>query len=406
MSAQEPHTPIGRRDVTFGGGGPAMLVAAVIGIIGIALFVVGLGANKRQAYHSYLAAYVFVVSLPIGALIFICIGHAMGSKWFVAVRRIPEAMVGAFPILALLFIPIVLGMKQLFPWVKGAEFTIPDMANAHWQHLMHVKRPYLNENGFIIRGIVYLAIWIILAEVFRRWSFKQDRDPNVLISSPRKLSGPALPLIAFSLTFAAFDWMMSLSPAWYSAAFGLYWFAGSFMAAMATMILLAARGKATTMPHLLTPGHFGALGRLMFAFVVVWAYIAYAQGFITWIANKPEEVPWYLERIRNGWGTVGIFLIVGHFALPFLILLQKDLKRKPKQIAVAAVWLLIVHYVDMHWLVLPALHHTFKPHWLDLACIAGVGGLAVAFALFRQRGRLVVPVGDPRLETGLRYIGT
>ncbi len=405
MSAPRPVTR--RTFPTFAGGGVALIVSAVIGVVGLALFFVGMGADKRQAYHSYLAAFVFVTSIPIGALIFLCIGHAMGAKWVVPVRRISEAIVAAFPVLALLFIPIILGLKQLYPWVHGAAFRTAEMSNPHFEHLMHKKAAYLNETGFIVRGFGYFLAWIIIAEVLRRWSFKQDRDPgSVTLFHSRAVSAPALPIIAFALSFAAFDWMMSLAPTWFSAAFGLYWFAGGFMAAMAVIIICAAQAEKNVLRDALKPAHFHALGRLLFAFVIVWAYIAYTQGFITWIANKPEEVTWYIARVRGSWGVWGVVIIVSHFALPFLILLNKDLKKKPRLIAGMGLWLLIAHYFDMYWLVMPALHPGFSFHWLDIACLAGVGGITVAFALLRFRGRALVPIGDPRLEIGLRYSST
>jgi hypothetical protein len=388
------------------GGRTAMLGGAAIGVIGLALVLLGIVIDRRQAYFSYLAAYCFAVSIPIGAIIFLAIGHLIGSKWFVAVRRIAEGIAMTMPVFVVLLIPILLGIRDVYPWAGAPmlEAKEPWFDPEHFAHLLHHKAPYLNTPFFIGRSIAFVLFWTLLAFVFWRWSRRQDGDPaSAPLGSPRTVSAIALPLLAFTLTFAAIDWMMSLSPAWFSAAFGLYWYAGGFMAAMAVLVIAATAAQNGSLAATLQKGHFSAVGRLMFAFVVVWAYIAYAQGFIIWIGNKPEEVPWYIARVRTSWGGVGILLILGHFALPFLILLTKDIKRYPKLLSIVAGWLLLMHYVDVHWLVMPALHAGFTVHWLDLAALCAVVGLPLAFGVWRMRGQPLLPLGDPRLSVGLRY---
>jgi hypothetical protein len=250
--------------------------------------------------------------------------------------------------------------------------------------------------------VFYFAVWIGLSALLRRWSFRQDERGPDAPGRPVAISALTLPALAFTLTFAAFDWIMSLTPAWFSAAFGLYYFSGGMIAAVAVVLIAAALGR-RALDEKLGPSHFHALGRLLFAFVVVWAYIAYVQGFIVWIANKPEEVVWYIARVRGSWGGIGVFLIAGHFAVPFFVLLSKDVKKTAPAVAAMAAWLLVMHYVDIHWLVLPVLHPGSSFHWLDVAALVGVAGLTVAFGAWRLRGVPLLPARDPRFEAGVRY---
>jgi len=195
-----------------------------------------------------------------------------------------------------------------------------------------------------------------------------------------KLAAAGLPILGITLTFAAFDWIMSLTPAWFSAIFGLYVFAGGFIAALGLVAVVAPGAPAVG------PSHTHALGKLTFAFVIFWAYMAYAQGFLIWIADKPEEVTWYLPRVGGSWGVLFVAVIAANFVLPFALLLSRDLKRHPRALAAVGAWLLVAHYLDVAWMVLPVLHPTgIRAHWLDLAALAAVGGLAAAAASARLR---------------------
>ncbi len=400
MSAPAPTTALPERERLTFHGGRAPLIAAGVGVLGLLVFLIGVFVDRRQAFHSYLAAWAWAASLPLGALLFVMTGHLMGSVWTIPFRRISEAVVGAFPAVAILFIPLVFGLGDLYSWAGAPG---PGADDPHVRHLIHHKAPYLRPSFFVVRAGVYLALWTGVGYLLCRWSFRQDRDPAAPAGTPRVISGAALPAMALTLTFAAFDWLMSLMPQWFSAAFGLYFFAGAAVGGLALVAAASAHANRTVLAGALAPSHFHALGKLLFAFVVVWAYIAYSQGFITWIANKPEEVVWYVARARGSWGWVTLILVLGHFFYPFFLMLPREVKRRSSLLTGAALWLLVFHYLDIHWLVLPALRSGFYPHWLDLAALAGVGGSAAAFALWRLRGRPIVAVGDPRLPAGMRY---
>jgi hypothetical protein len=221
----------------------------------------------------------------------------------------------------------------------------------------------------------------------------------------RRLSVGALPLVAITITFAAVDWQMSLDRHLASTIFGVYYFAGGFVAAMAVLVLgVVAASRAGLFEGGLNDDHLHSLGKFLFAFVCFWGYIALSQYLLIWIANLPEEVPWYMLRNDTGWRWVGLFLVVFHFVVPFFVLLSRDLKRRPGPLAFMAVWVLVVHYVDVYWVVMPRIDPQGpRPHWTDLTAFVGVGAAALAFTLWRMRGRSPVPVRDPHLHDSLRY---
>ncbi|MFN7133282.1 MAG: hypothetical protein ACK4N5_14485, partial [Myxococcales bacterium] len=329
--------------------------------------------------------------------------HTAKAKWMVVLRRQIENMTAALPVLAVLFIPIVLGMGKLYVWVNPEAH--PHL-NHEELHLIHHKHGYLNAGGFVVRGLVYFGIWIVVAHLLRGWSLKQDSARDIgLTVRQRKLGVGGLPLLALSITFASFDWLMSLTPVWFSTIYGVYYFAGGFLGAICLLTLTTtyAQGK-DLYGRLVSLHHFHNLGKLMLAFTAFWAYIAFSQLLLVWIANIPEEVPWYKVRLSGSWYPVSIALGLLHFVVPFFILLSRDIKLKPKALAVMAVYLLAVCYLDTYWLVIPAIQpDSPMPSWTDLTAFVGVGGVAVAFAVFRMRGTYSVPVGDPYLQDSLRY---
>jgi hypothetical protein len=269
------------------------------------------------------------------------------------------------------------------------------------------KRPYLNVPFFLVRAAVYFAVWIGVASLLRRWSVQQDlAGGHALTLKQRRLGAASLPFLALTLSFAAFDWMMSVDPRFYSTIFGVYWFAGSFLGVFALLIIAAAATRALPdhFGHHLNADHVHSLGKFLLAFTAFWAYIAFSQFMLIWIANIPEEVPWYIVRTASPWGRVGIFLALGHFALPFFVLLSRDLKRDPRRLALVAAWLLLVHWVDVHWVIMPHVHEAGPSlSWMDLTAFVGVGAAFLAALVFRMRGAATVPVRDPYLEESLRY---
>lgn len=377
-------------------GGRLLAVAGALGLGGLSLTALGLAVAPARALFAWLAAFTFVASVALGALCFLLIVHAAASTWPVAVRRLTEAVAGTFPLLALAFVPVVVGAAHIYPWAHPEAVEDP-----HLRHLIAHKAPYLNVPFFALRGAFYLAVWIAVSALLRRWSFAADESAPSRQQQARALSAAALPLVGLTLTFAAFDWLMSLEPAWFSSVFGIYWFAGGFVASLALLAALAEAARRGPLAAAITTSHFHALGRLVFAFSIFWAYIAYFQALLIQIANKPEEVTFYLHRIEGGWAAVAWLLAGGRFAVPFLLLLPRATKCMPRLMAALGLFLVVTHYLDCYWLVMPLA--PTRHVWIDLAALVGLTGTAVAFAAWRLRGHALLPLGDPRLEEALAY---
>jgi hypothetical protein len=378
-----------------------ILVAAVIGVLGAIGMAIGFATSPAQAAFSYLTAWAYALSIAIGALVFLMIGHAIDARWTIVFQRFTEAVAASLPVLAVLFIPIALSVEWLYPWANPSAGLDPEVA----AKLAH-KAPYLNTTFWVIRSVVFLVAWVVFAELLARWSARFARSPVAIVRA-RALSAAALPAVGLTLTFASFDWLMSLTPIWYSTIFGLLYWSGGFVAALSLIAVIARQARRVPEVAAAIHGsHTGALGRMMLAFLIFWGYMEFAQGIIIWIANKPEEVPWYIARGAGQWGGVFAVLIVGHFAIPFFVLLSKPLKRRPSLLALAGLWLVVMHYVDIYWLVMPVLHKTLAIHWLDLAAPCAVLGVATAATVARPRTRQAFASDDPRLPAALAYEGT
>jgi hypothetical protein len=385
------------------GGQRLVRLGGLLAAGGLALTLLGgIVWDPRRALFSYLVAFVYWLGIALGTLILLGSFHAAAARWPVVLRRFLESVGQSLPLFVLLFVPIAVGAKLLFPWAD------PSALQGELAHAVHHKAPYLNLPFFVVRAVVYFVVWIVVAHLLRAWSVRQDEGggPSLTIRQ-RRLGAGALPFLALTMSFAAFDWMMSLDPRFFSTIFGVYWFAGSFMAAFAVTILAATATRAdpTAFGHHMNLEHFHSLGKFMLAFVAFWAYVAFSQFMLIWIANIPEEVPWYILRIDGGWRWVGAFLALGHFVVPFFLLLQRGVTRNPLQLSRVAVWLLLVHWVDLYWLVMPHLHPSGPRPWLfDITAFLGMGGAVVAFTVVRMRGTASVPVRDPYLEDSLRYL--
>ena len=374
-------------------------------LIGSALAVTGLGAslalglgNRPQLWHSWLVAALFVLSLALGGLFFVLTQHATSAGWSGAVRRIGENAMSTMPFVALLFAPLLLGMGELFHW-SHADAVASD-------HLLAHKQAYLNVPFFVARTVFYFAAWCGLAFWFGRLSRQQDRSGDHQLSRRmRRASNPALILFAITLTFASFDWLMSLNPHWYSTIFGVYFFAGCLVGIFAFMALVAiAQGRAGLLVEVVTVEHRHQIGQLLFAFVAFWAYIAFSQYFLIWYGNIPEETGFFAERLSGSWRPASVALAVGHFAVPFFFLLPRAVKRSPALLTAGALWLLAMHLLDLYWLVMPNLHHGgMAPHLLDFTTLLGAGGLFLAAYGWASRRQALVPLGDPRLAESLTF---
>ncbi len=385
-----PHRWAGRGSVRI------WLVVAAIGAV---VFLVGLLVDPRRALYGYLTAFAFVASVVLGALVLLATVHAMNAGWPIAVRRLIESMTATMPAIAVLSIPILAGMKWLYPWMTPESFT-----DAHTHELVEHRLAYLNAPFFLARAVVLLAVWIAIALALRRWSLRQDveADPE-LGRRMRLLSGGALPVLGITISVGAFDWLMSLTPEWYTTMYGIYFFSGGFLGAIAALVAASFFSERSGAIPALRRSHYYALGRLLFAFTVFWAYIAYFQFFIIWIGNRPTEASWYLDRVQHGWAGVSVALAVGQFAVPFLVLLPYAIKQSRVSLVVMAVWVALFHYVDCYWLVMPALRAGPAPSWMDLGGLLFVVGATAAYAVRAAAPHALVARGDPRLAEALAY---
>ena len=390
-------------------GGRVIAISVAVAALGFVLLAIGLAVDPQRTWLSYLTAFAAAVSVAVGALVFHMIGYATNARWMAVTRRLNEAVALSLPMLALLFVPLVVGADRLYPWLAQAAEP-----GSHQQELFAHRAPYLNLTGFAVRGGIYFAIWIASAALLRRFSLRRDRagdsespaaDPEAALGRERAVASALLPLVGLALTFAAFDWMMSLEPEWYSSIFGIYYFAGGFLGALALVTILAYRSFASgALGGALTPHHFHALGRLTLGFVVLWAYAAFFQALLIGIANKPEEVVFYLERVDGAWGAFVYLLVLGHFAVPFLALLPRRIKFRPRALAWLCAWIFLMHLVDIYWVVIPhGAQGWHVLHWVDLAAFAAVFGSAVATAAWRQRGVSLLAERDPFLSQGRAY---
>ncbi len=385
------------------GGRRLLLTLSAISAAGLLLTLLGATFDARRALAAYLIAFTYWLSAGLGALLLLCAFHATGAQWAVVLRRLVETLALPCLILAPLFIPLALGLRHLYLWVDP-----PADLGTHALHLLEHKRPYLNVPFFLVRAALYFALWIGVSQAISAWSRRQDsRKGDVALTvRQRRLATGSLPFLALAITFASFDWLMSLEPTWFSSIYGVYLFAGAFLCALALLTLVALRGRGATLLHnAVTWEHFHSLGKLLLAFVAFWAYIAFSQYLLIWQANLPEEVTWYQVRAGTGWRPVAFALVLCHFILPFFALLSAALKRNAKLLGAVALWCLAVHWVDLYWLILPSLYPSGPNlHWTDLTAFAGVGGAYGAFAVYRLRGVLPVPVGDPFLAHSLGYV--
>jgi hypothetical protein len=366
--------------------------------IGAVLLCIGAFVDPARMLLSYLASWIFAVSVAVAALLWVQMAHTLGAGWMVVLRRRAEDVLGALPLLAVLFVPILLGLSALYPWARRESQWGEALREA-----MATKRGWLSGPFFGARSLLYLGVWTGVGELLRRYSRAQDRSGSPeLVEKLKIIAVGALPPVAFLLTFASFDWLMSLDPTWSSTVFGIYLFGGSFGAAVG-LLCFVAFGPLASRIEAATPEHSHALGRILLTFVIFWTYIAFAQFFLVWIADIPNEVGWVKLRTTASWGGFAVLLVALHFVIPFFVLLSRELKRRPRALAWMGLWLFAAHYLDMYWLVIPSAQPAFEPHWLDLGALLFVTGACLVVVLLRARTEPEMPLEDPRLDAGLSY---
>lgn len=385
----------------------ALGVAAVGLVASLVLGLTGLGGEHglKNFYFSYLVAFVYFFTLGCGGLFFVLVNRVAKAGWSVTLRRIAENLAGTLPWMAPLFIPVLVGMHELYHWTHVE----------HHDAILAAKAPWLNEPFFIGRAVFVLVALGWMGWWFRRESVIQDqageRDVRLgptRTTSTRRLSmaaGPCVFLFALALTLAAFDWVMSLEPHWYSTIFGGYLFAGSVLAILALLIVLGMTlQRGGLLGKAVTAEHYHDLGKFLFAFVVFWGYIAFSQFMLIWYANIPEEQHWYHMRMQGSWTTITKVILFGHFLLPFFFLIQRRVKRHRGLLFGGAAYLLLIHLVDIYWIIMPTGHRAgFQPSLLDLATLLFVGGVFVHVFARLTLGAALVPVKDPRLEEALAF---
>ncbi len=378
--------------------GGLMRIALAVGVAALIASAFGFWLSPTRTLFAWLIAVIYVMTVIIGLMGMLVIFHAMNAGWPTVVRRLAEAGMPVMPLLGLLFVPILLGLGHLYPWVHVADIRDP----AVHKILVH-KLPYLNPTFFVLRTIFYLALWSIFALMLRHWSLATDQAPHPnLRPRLRALSALMAPIMALTLTGAGTDWIMSLAPEWVSYIFGYYFMALSLLGGIAVLTVAAAwNERRGGVP--LSVSHYYALGRVMFTFLVLWAYTAYFNYFITWMANKPSEVRWFVLRSVGPFRAASLFTIFGHFGFPFLALITYVVKRSRGLLAFMATYLLIAQYFEVHWLIAPERNPATIFDWWDPVAVLAVAGLSLALALRVQRGRLLAPAFDPRFGEAVRY---
>jgi hypothetical protein len=369
-----------------------------VGVVAAIAALAGAMVSAPYFFRGYLIGYMLVLGFSLGSMALLMLGHMTGGNWWMIGRRVMEAAIGNFPLLTLLFIPIWLGRHELYQWLDPAYVA------AH--HAVAVKAPYLNERFWTIRAVIYFAIWNVWAMVLRSGSFKQDDDSSPAVW--RRLKGwsaPGMLVYALTITLASTDWIMSLDATWYSTIFGMFFMISEMLSVMALLIvILCSLREFAPYDIVLGPGKLHDYGKLMLAFTMVWAYFSFSQWLIIWSGNLPEEISWYLDRIRGGWQTVALSLVLLQFTLPFLLLLSRNLKRDARRLVPVALLVLVMRYIDLYWLVAPnafpganesSRHLTY--HWTYFAAPLALLGLWLGMFFRQLKRRPLLVVNEPML---------
>jgi hypothetical protein len=365
----------------------------VAGAIGLAVSVIGAFFNLTQFMQSYLMAYMFCLGVTLGCLALGMVHQLSGGAWGVLIRRQIGAASRVIPVMTVLFLPIALGMHRLYPWTNA------DLV-AHDEVLQH-KHLYLNTPFFLVRAAIYFGVWNALAYFLNRWSLEQDTNPDPRISRKMQLlSAAGLVAYGLTITFASFDWLMSLEPHWYSTIYGVIILGGQGLSGMAFLIASVVwLSRRPPLDRVVVSSHLHDLGNLLLAFVMLWAYFSFSQYLIIWAGNLPAEIAWYLHRVQTGWRFIGIGLIIFHFALPFVLLLSRRVKRERDLIVRVAIGILIVRVVDLFWLIAPEFHQNgVSVSWLDLLLPPSLFAIWLGCFVWQLRGRALLPVHDPQFE--------
>jgi len=374
--------------------------SGLVGVLALILCVIlgGVHAGWEQFFHSYLFAYVFWVSIPLGCVAILMMHHMTSGWWGFPIRRILEAGSRTLYVMALLFIPVCLGLPHIYAWARSTWVQ---------DSILRYKHPYLNMPDFIIRAIIYFAVWLVFVYFLNSWSREQDATGDLRLKvKMERLSAPGLVAWAFVVTFASVDWVMSLEAHWFSTIYGMIFIVVDALAGLSFAICCLRRfWDVEPINGSIEARQFNDLGNLMLTFTLLWAYLSFDQFLIIWSGNLKDEITWYTQRVYGPWGPVAVALLLLHFFVPFFCLLQRPFKRRLPLLAGLAAWMILMTLLDVYWLVVPA-YKTVHPRFYltDALAIIGIGG--VWFSLFaRELCRMpILPLHDPRF-VGARALG-
>ena len=392
MTAQDYKAPesIGRlQQSAFAVGGIALLIA-----------IFGAVRSPEMFYHSYLMSFMLILGLTLGSLGLMMLQHLTSGHWGIIIRRPLESATRTLPLVVVFYLPIAfIGMKYLYgAWLDPAEVKK--------EPLSEFQRGYLTQSGYLTRAVIYFAVWLLLMFIFDRWSKQQDanREDRALRRRLKMLAGPGIILYVFATSFAAIDWVMSISPHWASTIYGFLYVAGQLISSMSLMIaVIVLLARTEPFSGILQKRHLHDLGKLLLAFLMLWAYFDFSQLLIIWSGNQPEEISFYRTRLYGEWGVVAVLVLIFHFFVPFFLLLSQDVKRSTKLLPKIAVWLIFMRLVDLFWMTRPEFTSQAIPNWLDIVLPLALGGLWLGFFAFNLKQMPLLPLGDPKLEEAIEH---
>jgi hypothetical protein len=371
----------------------SLVVGVVFSVIAAVIFF-AFTNGRAEFFRAYLIGFMAWLGVALGSMAIIMIRHLTGGGWGVVIRRIQGAAMRTLPGLALLFVPIALGMRSLYIWAQPLD-QIADK-RLH-DHLVDITKTYLTTSGFVYRAIFYFIVWNLLSFLLSKWS-KESDQPGARDNTDRfkAVSGPGLILYGFTVSFAAIDWVMSLDPSWISTIFGLVILIGEVLSAMCFAVIIERiLVDYKPMSEMLTPDFVHDHGKWMLAFTMVWAYFNFSQWLIIWAGNLPAEITYYLRRLNGGWGYVGLIVVIFHFAVPFAILLSRSFKRNIRKLVWLAAWLMLMRFVDLFWIIEPNFSKTLTVTLADVVVPIAIGGIWLAYFFHNLAGLPLLPVYDP-----------
>jgi len=374
--------------------------ALAVGGIAVLASLYGVLKSPELFYYSYLMSFLLVLGLTLGSLGLVMLQHLTTGHWGIVIRRPLESATRTLPLIAVFFLPIALfGMKYLYgAWLNPEE--------VQKEPLSQFQKTYLTTGRFGLRAVIYFVIWLALMFIFNRLSKQQDINPadRSLRRRLKMLAGPGIILYVFAMSFAAFDWVMSLSPHWASTIYGFLFVAGQLISSMSLMIAVVVL-LARTEPYsgILQARHLHDLGKLLLTFVMLWAYFDFSQLLIIWSGNLPEEITFYRSRLYGGWGVVAVLVLVFHFFVPFFLLLSQNVKRSTKILPKVALWLILMRLVDLFWMTRPEFTSRALPTWLDIVLPIALGGLWLGLFAFNLKQLPLLPLGDPKLAEAIEH---